>query len=78
VLGISIGSRHDDRKTARQTRWGPERWVVYWMSRQRVAARRQAPLEDDVGGSAPRRGGGQNGMRVRERDCPAQVGCDHT
>jgi uncharacterized protein YbjQ (UPF0145 family) len=77
VLGISIGSRHDDRKTARQTRWGSgNAEVAGWtelVNESRHDARRR--LEDDV-----RRLGAEGvviasmEMRVRERDCPAQVG----
>ena len=77
ALGISIGSRHDDRATARQARW----WsgnveVAGWtelVNRSRHDARRR--LEQDV-----RRLGGEGvvitgmQMRVRERDCPATVG----
>jgi len=77
VLGISIGSRHDDRKTARQTRWrSGNAEVTGWtelVSQSRHDARRQ--LESDV------RRLGADGvviatmkMRVRERDCPVTVG----
>ena len=77
VLGISIGSRHDDRKTARQTRWGSgNAEVVGWtelVGHSRHDARRE--LESDV------KRLGADGvviatmqMRVRERDCPVQVG----
>jgi uncharacterized protein YbjQ (UPF0145 family) len=77
VLGISIGSRHDDRKTARQTRWrSGNAEVVSWtelVNESRHDARRE--LESDV------KRLGADGvviaameMRVRERDCPAQVG----
>ena len=77
VLGISIGSRHDDRKTARQTRWGSgNAEVAGWtelVSESRQDARHQ--LEGDV-----KRLGADgvviaaNQLRVRERDCPVQVG----
>ncbi len=77
VLGISIGSRHDDRKTARQARWGSgNAEVAGWtelVSQSRHDARRQ--LENDV-----RRLGAEGvviatmEMRVRERDCPVTVG----
>jgi uncharacterized protein YbjQ (UPF0145 family) len=81
VLGISIGSRHDDRKTARQARWGSgNAEVAGWtelVSQSRQDARRQ--LESDV-----QRLGAEGvviatmEMRVRERDCPVTVGrCDH-
>ena len=77
VLGISIGSRHDDRETARQTRWRSGNVeVAGWtelVSESRHAARGQ--LEVDLARL------GAEGvviatmeMRVRERDCPAQVG----
>ena len=77
ALGISIGSRHDDRKTARQSRGGSgNAEVAGWtelVNHSRHDARRQ--LESDV-----RRLGAEGvviasmQMRVRERDCPMQVG----
>jgi uncharacterized protein YbjQ (UPF0145 family) len=77
VLGISIGSRHDDRSTARQTRVTTgNAEVAGWtelVSESRRDARRQ--LEGDV-----RRFGAEGvvietmPLRVRQRDCPAQVG----
>jgi uncharacterized protein YbjQ (UPF0145 family) len=77
VLGISIGSRHDDLPTARQTRLTTgNAEVAGWtelVSESRRDARRQ--LEGDV-----RRFGaegvviGTMPLRVRRRDCPAQVG----
>ena len=81
ALGISIGSRHDDRTTARQTRqWSGNVEVAGWtelVNRSRHDARRR--LEGDV-----RRLGAEGvviaGMQmgVRERDCPVNVGCrDH-
>ena len=77
AVGISIGSRHDDRSVAGQARW----WsgnveVVGWselVNQSRHDARLR--LEQDV-----RRLGGEGvvitgmQMRVRERDCPAAVG----
>ncbi len=77
TLGISIGSRHDDRATARQARWASGNVeVAGWtelVSQARRDARRQ--LEDDVrrlGADGVVIAGMQ--MRVRERDCPAVVG----
>jgi uncharacterized protein YbjQ (UPF0145 family) len=77
ALGISIGSRHDDRATARQARWRSGNVeVAGWaelVSESRRDARRR--LEDDV-----RRLGAEGvviaamQMRVRERDCPVTVG----
>jgi uncharacterized protein YbjQ (UPF0145 family) len=77
ALGISIGSRHDDRRLAGQARpWSGNVEVAGWtelVSQSRHDARRQ--LEQDV-----RRLGGEGvvitGMpaQVRERDCPATVG----
>jgi uncharacterized protein YbjQ (UPF0145 family) len=77
VLGLSIGSRHDDRKTNRQARWGSgNAEVAGWtelVSQSRHDARHQ--LEKDV-----RRLGAEGvviatmQMRVRERDCPETVG----
>jgi uncharacterized protein YbjQ (UPF0145 family) len=77
VLGISIGSRHDDRTTTRQTRWvSGNAEVAGWtelVGRSRDDARRQ--LESDVERL------GADGvviatmdMRVRARDCPVTVG----
>ena len=77
ALGISIGSRHDDRGLAGQARW----WagnveVAGWtelVNQSRQDARRQ--LEHVV-----RRLGGEGvvisgmQMQARERDCPATVG----
>jgi uncharacterized protein YbjQ (UPF0145 family) len=77
VLGISIGSRHDDRTTARQARWGSgNAEVAGWtelVGQSRHDARDQ--LDSEV-----RRLGGEGvviadmQMRVRQRDCPVQVG----
>ena len=77
VLGISIGLRHDDRTTVRQARWrSGNAEVAGWtelVGRSRREARGQ--LETDV-----RRLGAEGvviaamQLRVRERDCPAQVG----
>jgi uncharacterized protein YbjQ (UPF0145 family) len=77
ALGISIGSRHDDRATARQARWRSGNVeVAGWtelVNQSRRDARRQ--LEHDV-----RRLGAEGvvitgmQMRVRERDCPVTVG----
>jgi uncharacterized protein YbjQ (UPF0145 family) len=77
ALGISIGSRHDDRTTTRQARWGSGNTeVAGWtdlVSHSRHDARLQ--LESDV------RRLGADGvviaamqMRVSQRDCPAAVG----
>jgi uncharacterized protein YbjQ (UPF0145 family) len=77
VLGVSIGSRHDDRTTTRQARWGSRNAeVAGWtelVSQSRHDARRQ--LERDV------QRVGADGvviatmqMQVRERDCPETVG----
>ena len=77
VLGISIGSRHDDRTTARQARWSSgNAEVAGWtelVTQSRHDARRQ--LESDV------KRLGADGvvitameMQVRERDCPESVG----
>ena len=77
VLGISIGSRHDDRGTNRQARWtSGNAEVAGWtdlVSQTRHDARRQ--LESDV-----KRLGAEGvviatmQMGVRQRDCPAAVG----
>ena len=77
ALGISIGSRHDDLATTRQTRqWSGNTEVAGWtelVSQSRHDARRA--LEDDVrrlGADGVVIAGLQ--MRVRTRDCPATVG----
>jgi uncharacterized protein YbjQ (UPF0145 family) len=77
VLGISIGSRHDDWQTSRQTRWTSGNVeVAGWtelVNESRHDARRQ--LEGDV-----ERLGAEGvviasmELEVRERDCPDQVG----
>ena len=79
--GISIGSRHDDWATTRQARWSfGNAEVAGWtelVNQCRRDARRQ--LENGV-----TRLGAEGvvlttmQMQVRERDCPATVGCrDH-
>ena len=77
ALGISIGSRHDDLATTRQTRqWSGNTEVAGWtelVSQSRHDARRA--LEDDVrrlGADGVVIAGLQ--MQVRTRDCPATVG----
>jgi uncharacterized protein YbjQ (UPF0145 family) len=77
VAGIWIGSRHDDRNTARQARrWSGNAEVAGWtelVSQSRHDARYQ--LEGEV-----RRLGAEGvviaamQMRVRERDCPVTTG----
>jgi uncharacterized protein YbjQ (UPF0145 family) len=77
VLGIAIGSRHDDQTTTRQARpWSGNAEVTGWtalVNQTRQDARRQ--LEDEV-----RRLGAEGvviagmQMRTRARDCPAAVG----
>ena len=77
VLGISIGSRHDDRTTTRQARWtSGNAEVAGWtelVSSSRHDARIQ--LESDV-----RRLGAEGvviagmSMQVSVRDCPETVG----
>jgi uncharacterized protein YbjQ (UPF0145 family) len=77
VLGISIGSRHDDRATTRQARrWSGNAEVAGWtelVNASRQDARRQ--LESDVirlGAEGVVIAAMQ--LRVSERDCPEQVG----
>ena len=77
ALGVWIGSRHDDRTTTRQARWGSgNAEIAAWtelVSQSRHDARRQ--LESDV-----RRLGAEGvviaamQLRVSQRDCPAAVG----
>jgi uncharacterized protein YbjQ (UPF0145 family) len=77
ALGVWIGSRHDDRATVRQARWGSgNAEVAGWtqlVSQTRQNARRQ--LERDVG-----RLGAEGvviadmAIRVRQQDCPVLVG----
>ena len=77
VLGISIGSRHDDWMTVTQTRWGSGNSEVHGytdlVNQTRHDARGQ--LERDV----VRHGAAgvvvqEMTMRVRERECPMQEG----
>ncbi len=77
VLGISIGSRHDDWLTVTQTRWGSGNSEVHGytdlVNQTRHDARSQ--LERDVA----RHGAAgvvvqEMTMRVRERECPMQEG----
>jgi uncharacterized protein YbjQ (UPF0145 family) len=77
ALGLSIGSRHDGRATARQARWvSGNIEVADWtelVNQSRHDARRR--LEDDVrqlGAEGVVIAGLQS--RVRARDCPAAVG----
>jgi uncharacterized protein YbjQ (UPF0145 family) len=77
ALGISIGSRHDDRTTTRQARWSSgNAEVTGWtevVNQVRHDARRQ--LEGDV-----QRLGAEGvviaamQLGVHERDCPVSVG----
>ena len=77
VLGLSIGSWHDDRTTARQVRWGTgNAEVAGWtelVSQSRHDARRQ--LENEV-----RRLGAEGvviaamQLRVSQRACPVTMG----
>ena len=77
VLGISIGSRHDDWLTVGQTRWGAGNAEVVGytelVNEARHDSRRQ--LEVDV-----KKIGAEGvviasmDMRVRERECPVQEG----
>jgi uncharacterized protein YbjQ (UPF0145 family) len=77
VLGISIGLRHDDRPTTRQTRWRSGNAEVAGWTELVGQSRRDArdQLETDV-----RRLGAEGvviatmQMRVRDRDCPVQLG----
>ena len=81
ALGISIGSRHDDRTTTRQARWGSgNAEVTGWtelVSQVRHDARRR--LEGDVQRlSAEGVVIAAMQLQVRERACPVSVGrCDH-
>jgi uncharacterized protein YbjQ (UPF0145 family) len=77
VLGISIGSRHDDWLTVTQTRWGSGNTEVHGytdlVNQTRHDARTQ--LERDV----TRHGADgvvvqEMDVRVRERECPMQEG----
>ena len=77
VLGISIGLRHDDRTTIRQTRWRSGNAEIGGWTELVGESRRDArgQLETDV-----RRLGAEGvviasmQLRVRERGCPVQVG----
>jgi uncharacterized protein YbjQ (UPF0145 family) len=77
ALGLSIGSWHDDRATARQVRWGTgNAEVTGWtelVNQSRRDARRQ--LEDEIG----RFGAGgaviaAMQLRLSQRACPVTVG----
>jgi uncharacterized protein YbjQ (UPF0145 family) len=77
VLGISIGSRHDDWLTVTQTRWGSGNAEVHGYTDLVAQTRHDAriQLERDVARH------GASGvvvhdmdMRVRERECPMQEG----
>jgi uncharacterized protein YbjQ (UPF0145 family) len=77
VLGISIGSRHDDWLTVGQTRWGSGNAEVVGYTELVNDARHDSrqQLERDV-----KRLGGEGvviatmEMNVRERECPVQEG----
>jgi uncharacterized protein YbjQ (UPF0145 family) len=77
VLGISIGSRHDDRTTARQARWRSGNVEVTGWTELVTQSRHDArcQLESDV-----KRLGAEGvviatmQLQVRERDCPVSVG----
>jgi len=77
VLGISIGSRHDDWLTVGQTRWGAGNAEVTGFTELVNDARHDArqQLQSDV-----KRLGGEGvviadmEMRVRERECPVSEG----
>jgi hypothetical protein len=77
VLGISIGSRHDDRTTARQARWGSgNAEVAGWTE---LVGRSRHDARDQLDGEVRRLGGegvviAAMQMQVRQRDCPVQVG----
>jgi uncharacterized protein YbjQ (UPF0145 family) len=77
VLGISIGSRHDDRTTARQARWGSgNAEVAGWTE---LVGQSRHDARDQLDGEVRRLGGegvviAAMQMRVRQRDCPVQVG----
>jgi uncharacterized protein YbjQ (UPF0145 family) len=77
VLGISIGSRHDDWMTVTQTRWGSGNSEVHGYTDLVAQTRHDArvQLERDVARH------GASGvvvqdmtMNVRERECPMQEG----
>jgi uncharacterized protein YbjQ (UPF0145 family) len=77
ALGVSIGSRHDDRATTRQARWSSgNAEVAGWadlVSEARRDARRQLELDVERLGAE---GAVIAAMQVRgrQRDCPATVG----
>jgi uncharacterized protein YbjQ (UPF0145 family) len=77
ALGISIRSRHDDRTTARQARWGTGNTEVAGWTELVIESRHEARrhLDSDV-----KRLGAEGAviaameLRVSQRDCPAAVG----
>jgi len=77
VLGISIGSRHDDLATTRQTRWVSGNTEVAGWSELVSESRHDARVR--LEGEVKRLGAdgvviATMWMRVNERDCPASVG----
>ncbi len=77
ALGISIGSRHDDRTTVRQARWGSGNAEVAGWTELVMQSRRDArlQLESDVkrlGAEGVVIAGMQ--LRVSQQDCPVTVG----
>ena len=76
ALGIAVGSRHDDRATARQARpWSGNAEVAGWtelVNQSRKDARRR--LEADVRQLGGEAWSSPMQMQVRERDCPAAAG----
>ena len=77
ALGVSIGSRHDDRVTTRQARWSSgNAEVAGWadlVSEARRDARRQLELDVERLGAEGVVIAAMD-VRIRQRDCPATVG----
>jgi len=77
VLGISIGSRHDDWLTVGQTRWGAGNAEVVGYTELVNEVRHDARTQ--VGRDVSRLGAegvviADMEMQVRERECPVQEG----
>jgi uncharacterized protein YbjQ (UPF0145 family) len=77
VLGISIGSRHDDLATARQTRWTSRNAEVAGWTELVNSSWHDARLQLERDVSRLGADGvvvANMGMQVRQQDCPAAVG----
>jgi len=77
VLGISIGSRHDDWQTMGQTRWGAGNTEITGFTELVNAARHDARVQlerDARAHGADAVVTSRMELQMRERECPAQEG----